>query len=94
MKLALPILAILLFTGFRDDPKELVLLGSMTVPHPEIILETSGNVYREPEVTLLQIGTRDGKEKYFIRGAVSKEDAGMMFRTQEPVERQFRRPVR
>ena len=76
----------------RATDTDLVLFECQTIRHPVVGGEYdpgSGMIF-VPKMTLLRIGTRDGKQSFFVRGAVEPHDALMMFRDKEPTDLQVR----
>lgn len=76
----------------RAKDNDLVLLESQTIRHPDIGAEydPEADIIFVPKMTMLRIGTRDGKQTFYVRAAIDPYDAAMMFRDKEPVERQVR----
>lgn len=76
----------------RAKDYDLVFIEAQTIRHPDIGAEYDMETDQifVPKMTLLQIGTRDGKRTFFVRAAIDPRDAVMMFREKEPVDRQVR----
>lgn len=70
----------------RDSGSGLILLDIQSIHHPTIGAEwdeRTGELH-SPKLTLVQIGTRDGKHSFFVRGAIDPHDAEMLVRVKEP----------
>lgn len=76
----------------RAKDNDIVFIDAQTIRHPHIGAEydPETDLIFVPKMTLLQIGTRDGKRTFFVRAAIEPHDALALFRDEEPTDRQVR----